>query len=134
MRVEGGCYCGAVRFVAEGDPIMKAQCHCRECQYMTGGGVNYVMGMPADGFSYVKGEPSQFSRSDLERPVTREFCANCGTHLTTRAPGFPGVILKVGTMDDPSLYGGPQIAIYTIDKQAFHQVPEGVPAFERFPG
>jgi len=134
MRIEGGCYCGGVRYVAEGDPIMKAQCHCRECQYMTGGGVNHVMGMPTDGFSYVKGQPSQFSRSDLERPVTREFCANCGTHLATRAPGFPGVIVKVGTMDDPTQYGGPQIAFFTIDKQAFHQVPEGVPAFERFPG
>jgi hypothetical protein len=35
------------------------------------------------------------------------------------------VILKVGTLDDPGLYGGPQMAIYTIDKQAFHQIPEG---------
>jgi len=134
MKLEGGCYCGGVRYVAEGDPIMKAQCHCRECQYMTGGGVNHVMGMPADGFSYTKGQPSQFTRSDLERPVTREFCPTCGTHLATRAPGFPGVILKVGGLDEPSQYGGPMIAIYTIDKQAWHQIPDGVPAFERFPG
>ena len=37
MRLEGGCYCGEVRYVAEGDPMMQAQCHCRECQYITGG-------------------------------------------------------------------------------------------------
>ena len=134
MRLEGGCYCGAVRYVAEGDPMMKVQCHCRECQYMTGGAPNMVMGMPTAGFSYTKGEPSRFSRSDLERPVTREFCVNCGTHLTTRSPGFPGVIVKVGTLDDPSVYGSPQIAIYTVDKQTFHQVPDGVPSFERMPG
>ena len=133
MRVEGGCYCGGVRYLAEGEPIMKAQCHCRECQYMTGGGVNHVIGMPKDGFTYTKGQPSQFSRPDLENPVTREFCPNCGTHLTTRAPGFPGVIVKVGTMDDPTQYGGPQMAIFTVDQQTFHQIPEGVPAFERFP-
>jgi hypothetical protein len=24
-----------------------------------------------------------FTRSDLDRPVTREFCETCGTHLTT---------------------------------------------------
>jgi hypothetical protein len=134
MRLEGGCYCGAVRYVAEGDPIMKAQCHCRECQYFTGGAPNLVIGMPTDGFSFVKGQPAQFKRPDLENGVTREFCAACGTHLDTRAPGFPGVILKVGGLDDPSLYEGPQIAIYLMDKQAFHQVPDGVMTFERFPG
>ena len=40
MRLEGGCYCGAVRFVTEGDPVMKAQCVCRECAHITGGGPN----------------------------------------------------------------------------------------------
>jgi len=43
------------------------------------------------------------------------------------------VILKVGTLDEPSLFGGPQMAIYTVDKQAFHQIPGGLPSFERLP-
>ncbi len=44
------------------------------------------------------------------------------------------VILKVGTLDDPSVYGEPQMAIYTIDKQSFHHLPEGLASFERTPG
>src|SRR5579864_3368514 len=105
MTLEGGCYCGALRYTAEGDPMMKGQCHCRECQYITGGAPNMFMAMPAGGFSYTKGVPKQFARSDLERPVTREFCAECGTHVTTLRPGLPAVILKAGTLDDPSLFG-----------------------------
>ncbi|WP_293677666.1 GFA family protein [uncultured Phenylobacterium sp.] len=134
MKFEGGCYCGAVRYTAEGEPAFKAQCHCRECQYITGGGPNFFMLMPADGFKYVKGQPSAFSRSDLENPVTREFCPSCGTHLVTRLPGRPVVVVKVGSMDDPKLYGGPQMAIYTMDKQPFHCIPEGLPTNERVPG
>ena len=134
MKLEGGCYCKAVRYVAEGEPMMKAQCHCRECQYITGGSPNVFIAMPVDGFVYTSGEPQAFTRSDLERPVTREFCATCGTHLATGPPGFPAVIVKVGALDDPAQFGGPDMAIYTIDKQAFHQIPEGVPTFERLPG
>ena len=75
--------------------------------------------MPADGFRYTKGAPKQFRRSDLERPVTREFCDTCGTHVATRRPGLPAVILKAGTLDDPAAqFGGPQMAIFTIERRA----------------
>jgi hypothetical protein len=134
MRIEGGCYCGAVRYRAEGEPMMRVQCHCRECQYIAGGMPNLVMGMPESGFSYTRSSGKPFRRKDLAKPVTREFCAECGTHLLTRAPGFGAVMLKVGTLDDPSVFGGPQLAIYTSEKQPFHHVPPGITSFEKFPG
>jgi hypothetical protein len=135
MQIDGGCYCGAVRYRATGDAMFKGQCHCRECQYISGGHPNVVMGMPESGFSLGKGKPKTFRRSDLANAVTREFCGDCGTHLLTRTPALPGaVLLKVGTFDDPSLFGAPQMIIFTVDKQSFHHVPEGVPAFERTPG
>ena len=83
----------------------------------------------------MKGAPKQYRRSDLANPVTREFCPECGTHLLSKTPNLPGVVLiKVGTLDDPSVFGGPQMVIFTIDKQSFHHVPDGVPTFERVPG
>ena len=135
MKIEGGCYCRALRFSAEGDPLFKGQCHCRECQYISGGHPNAVMGMPAAGFQYTAGSPKLFTRGDLDNPVTREFCESCGTHILAKSPSLPGaVLLKVGTFDDPSVYGAPQMVIFTIDKQSFHHVPEGAAVFERAPG
>ena len=134
MRLEGGCYCGEIRYAAEADPLFKGQCHCRECQYISGGNPNVVIGIPEPSFSYTKGAPKQFQRSDLESPVTRDFCPTCGTHLTTKAPEAPGaVIIKVGTLDDPSVFGSADTAIFTIDKQSFHHIPEGAAVFERWP-
>jgi len=134
MDFTGGCYCGAIRYKATGDPVIKVQCHCRECQYISGGNANVTIGMPAAGFQYTKGTPKQFTRTDLDAPVTREFCGNCGTAVLSKAPQLPDVMLiKVGTMDDPSLFT-PDIAIFLVDRQPFQHVPEGMPAFERMPG
>jgi hypothetical protein len=134
MIVEGGCYCGAVRYRAEGDPALKGQCHCRECQYFSGGSANVLIGMPGAGFQYTKGAPKQFTRSGIENPVTRDFCATCGTQLVSHAPILAGVaLIKVGTFDQPAEFGMPQMAIFTCDQQPFHEIPQGVPTFERLP-
>lgn len=133
MKLEGGCYCGEVRYAAEGKPMLKAQCHCRACQHITGGAPNMFMLMPIEGFRYTKGTPKQFKRADIANAVTREFCAACGTHMVTRRPGLPAVVLKIGTLDDPSLYDGPKMAIFTEDRQPFHVIPDGLPAFEKLP-
>lgn len=133
MKLEGGCYCGKLRYSTTGKPVMKAQCYCRECQHIAGGAPQYFMLIPNDGFSYTLGTPKTFTRNDLEHAVTREFCADCGTHLATRRPGLDQVVLKVGTLDDPSVFGAPQMAIFTRDKQPFHQIPEGIAVFEQLP-
>jgi hypothetical protein len=135
MKLEGGCYCRAIRYQASGDALFKGQCHCRECQYISGGHPNVVIGMPEPGFAYTKGKAKAYRRSDLDNPVAREFCPECGTHILTRTPNLPGaVLIKVGTLDEPKQFGAPQMVIFTVDKQSFHHVPEGVPTFERLPG
>jgi hypothetical protein len=89
--------------------------------------------MPAEGFAYTKGVPKTYTRPDKADAVTREFSAICGTHLITRRPRLPPVVLKVGTLDDSSVYRGAQVAIFTAEGQPFHLVADGVPAFERLP-
>jgi hypothetical protein len=128
MRLEGGCYCGTVRYVAESEPVLRAQCHCRACQYISGGAPNLFMLMPAEGFAYTKGAPKSYTRPDKADAVTREFCGECGTHMITRRPGLPPVVLKIGTLDDPSVYGGAHMAIFTAEGQPFHLIADGVPA------
>ena len=135
MKLEGGCFCGAVRYAAEGEPLFKGQCHCRQCQYHAGGAPNIFIAMPAAGFKYTKGMPSAFSRSDA--PVfsaKREFCPTCGVQLVTKAAPLPDVVfLKVGTLDEPAAFGAPEMAIFTCDKQAFHLIADGVPTFDKMP-
>jgi hypothetical protein len=89
--------------------------------------------IPPDGFDYTQGEPKQYKRPDLPNAVTRDFCAECGTHVLTRRPGLPQLVLKAGTLDDPGDYGGPTMAIFCEEKATFHLIPDGIPAFEKLP-
>jgi hypothetical protein len=89
--------------------------------------------VPAEGFAYTKGAPKIYRRPDKADAVTREFCAECGTHMMSRRPGLRPLVLKIGTLDDPSVYGGAQKAIFTAEGQPFHLIADGVPAFEGLP-
>ena len=131
--MQGGCYCGAVRYELETKPVLKAQCHCRACQNFSGGAPNLFMAFPAGALRYVKGQPQQFRKDTPDAVATREFCATCGTQLASHRKGMDYVMVKVGTLDDPSLFGAPKLAIYTAEQQPFHSVPAGVASFAGLP-
>ncbi len=131
-RLEGGCLCGEVRYVVEGPARMGGLCMCRTCQKVSGGMGNVFMGVDATAFRYTRGEPLAYCRGG-DTP-TRRFCGTCGVHLTAHSPHAPGgTLIKVGTLDDPGLFAGPQLVVWTSQMQAFHQLPPGVPAFPAFP-
>ena len=133
MAVTGGCYCGEVRYQVDGPQEAAFQCHCRECQYLTGGNANIVVVFAESDFRYTKGLASSFARSDLENPVTRHFCGACGTGIGSRSPSRPNsMIVKVGTLDNPGEYQA-QAAIFTCDRQAYHYIPNNIPSFDKRP-
>lgn len=134
MTISGKCYCGALAYEADGDVLMRVQCHCRECRHVSGGGANYMVGLAEDSFRYVKGQPATYKRADLKEPVTREFCGACGSPILSRTSRAPGAVLvKVGTLDDESHFQRPDAAIYMDEAQEYHLVLDGVPTFEKAP-
>ena len=133
MKIEGGCYCGEVRYTFEGETGPAMQCHCRECQYITDGNPNVFVMIPEAELNFTGGELSSFQRTDIDNAVTRHFCPSCGTAVGTTTPGAPGVfVMKVGTMDNADFFQ-PDMAIFTKDARSFHHIPDGLPSFEELP-
>ena len=134
MDFEGGCYCGKLRYRAVGEPLFKALCHCRQCQYFSGGMAALLIGMPRDGFTYTRGEPAISHNLYADETSSREFCGHCGTHILASTASSPDLMsIKVGTMDDMSLYGGPEMALQMAESNAYHLVPEGVASYPHWP-
>jgi len=97
----GGCRCGAIRYEVKGTPIGGIACHCRDCQYVSGGAENLSMIFDRTGFSVLKGEPRVYKA----RPTSGGsfFCEVCGVHVFSQPDSNPGLIaIKVGSLDDRS--------------------------------
>jgi GNAT superfamily N-acetyltransferase len=97
---DGGCLCGAVRYTVEGAPRIVSHCHCSMCRRATGAPVVTWATFSRTSLRFVRGTPAEFHSTP---PVTRTFCAACGTALTFATTTEPGWIdVTVGSMDDPA--------------------------------
>ncbi len=98
----GRCRCGAVSYHCQGDPLDVRICHCRDCQYASGGPFAVVAYFPAAACE-VSGETSAFAvEGSSGMTVTRRFCPRCGTPLFSALAELPELLfVKVGTLDHP---------------------------------
>ena len=133
MTHSGRCYCDKINYEFD-DPIHnQILCYCRECRYLSGGDANASIIITENKFRITKGTLKTHTREDLQNPRIRFFCGDCGTHICVKSPPRPGMlVLKVGTLDDHSWFK-PKTAIYCIDKQPYHEIPDGVPSYTRTP-
>jgi hypothetical protein len=85
-QFEGGCICGAVRFVATGQPKWVAWCHCQSCRRHSGAPVSVFAAFERAAYTVTKGEIAKFNSSPGTR---RGFCAKCGSTLTYESEHSP---------------------------------------------
>ena len=136
MHIEGGCYCGQIRYSFDGEPAGALQCHCRECQYITGGNPNVIVILPESGFEFSTGKTSTFTRSDIDNAVTRHFCPNCGTSIwwggDSDGPLAGRIGVAGGCFADPD-FPPPTVALYEKRRHPWVSTPEGITCFTDMP-
>lgn len=116
--VEGGCACGAVRYVLKGSPLGVYTCHCTACQTLTGSAFSLGMSVLRTDFEVTKGELATWLRTaDSGKVIPQRFCAQCGVRVFTEPPGGPhSLTLRPGTLDDTS-WVHPVAAMFTRSAQ-----------------
>lgn len=104
-RLEGGCHCGAIRYVAEGPQLFGIHCCCRRCQHITGTGHASSLGLSAEGFALTGTPTTHQSQAESGNMVTSGFCGTCGSPIFSTSSGHPDLVfLHAGSLDDPDLY------------------------------
>ena len=110
--VDGGCFCGSVRYSFESNNYPSSNCHCSMCRRTSGAAFVSWMAIPLTSFKFNKGEPKKLISSDHG---TRYFCKECGTHLTCLLDEYPKyAYITICSLDKPQDFE-PQVDMYVED-------------------
>jgi hypothetical protein len=101
LMLTGGCYCGAIRYEADGTPRDETNCHCSICRRTTGAPFVTWFSVRLTEFRIVNGIPAQFNSTENG---TRSFCSRCGTQIAFKHADFPDLIdITASSLDNPDL-------------------------------
>lgn len=124
----GGCFCGALRYEAQGVPFHETICHCADCRRSAGAASVAWFSVARDALRFVAGAPSRFRSSP---GVERSFCGRCGTGLTYASDRYPEEIdVALCSLDDPSALT-PLDHVWTMQRPAWEALCDGRPVHAR---
>ena len=131
--LDGGCFCGAVRYRLDSAPMFVHCCHCRDCQRQTGSAFALNALIETDRVTLLSGEPQPVAMgTDSGRPHAIYRCPTCQTAVWSEYGGVAKLrFVRVGTLDEPAALP-PDVHIYTRSKLPWVALPQGVPAFEAY--
>lgn len=121
--VTGGCYCGAVRYQADGVHPQVIECHCSQCRKQSG-----------HRYAFVDGRISQTKIDGAERVTwfrasdagTRGFCSICGSTLFWRSDTDDFLALLAASVDEPNVLRMTNHA-YASSKGCYYEITDGLP-------
>lgn len=98
MKIDGGCHCGSITYVAEIDPDKVGICHCTDCQTLSGSAFRNSVPATKDAFS-LRGKPKIYVKTaESGNKRAQAFCPECGTHIYAADATDPQVFnIRVGT-------------------------------------
>lgn len=100
----GGCQCGALRYEVSAPPLMIYNCHCTNCQKITGSAFVVSATVQEAAFKFTRGEPTVFEwTSDAGNNRFGWLCGKCGSRIANGQKPSTGLLsLRAGTFDDTS--------------------------------
>ena len=127
MSIKGGCFCGSVRYNAQGTPGRITICHCKHCRRTSGAPLVAWAEFPKSDLTLTGDTLMQIE----SRPgVIRQFCQLCGTHLTYQQPGrAPEIYVTVCSFDDPEEFS-PHDHTWASRMLPWLKIDDGLPRHE----
>lgn len=125
MTYSGGCLCGQVRYVADGEPANVRACHCSLCRRAAGAPFFARAIFPREAV-HRQGETLDYMSSPR---LTRMSCARCGTLVFCEPnDGPPRIAVNLATLDDPNALA-PDMHIHVANRLEWVKLEDGLPQY-----
>ena len=131
-KLTGGCLCGEVRYSVKEDFKVFYQCHCKQCQHLTGSAfASNIFTDPEN----IKWETSHEKIKFYEHPTrgfSKAFCKECGSAVPFINKSKTSLIIPAGSLfDDPHIM--PQANIFTSEEACWLEPGAKAENFKGFP-
>jgi hypothetical protein len=130
----GTCLCGAVAYVASGEPIAAVYCHCSRCRKATASAHASNIVVPVGGLRFTRGEDRRrLYRVPGANVFAQAFCGDCGGALPRVEAGDGLSMIPLGSLDvTPPMK--PSMHIHVGSRASWYDIPGGLPQHEGYPG
>ena len=127
--LNGGCWCGAVRYRVADAFLYACNCHCSRCRAATGSAFKAFAGIERDKLELHAGADALLVVGDDELNDTR--CAACGSLLFSVVRGGAYVHVAMGSLADaPSIR--PSEHIFVGSKAPWFEITDDAPQADEY--
>lgn len=132
-KLTGQCLCGDVKFKAEGDIAMMGNCHCTDCQQVSGSPFGTLVFMNESDVTIFGKVKSFDHKVESGNTLSKQFCPRCGSQMFGKNAARPtSLALRAGSINEKE-HIKPQFNVYTISKLECTILDESIPGFEKMP-
>ena len=125
--LDGGCWCGAVRYRVADQFLYACICHCSRCRAATGSAFKPFAGIESDKLAIVEGDDAVLLVGNEVLNDTR--CATCGSLLFSVVRDGAYVHVALGSLiDSPSIR--PTHHIFVGSKASWFEILDDLPQFD----
>lgn len=131
-KINGGCLCGAVKFELEEDFKAFYQCHCKQCQVLTGSAFASNLFTHPQNISWLSGMGSVVVYEHPDRDFSKSFCKSCGSAVPFVNKKRTSLIVPAGSLAS-EIREKVQANIFVSEKSCWSSTEADIKNYDNFP-
>ena len=100
-KLTGECLCGSVKFSLTDKFKAFYQCHCKQCQQLTGSAFASNLFTGPDNIEWIKGSENVTNYEHPTREFSKSFCNICGSAIPFINKTKTALIVPAGSLNKP---------------------------------